>query len=341
MTEAGIVLSVCIATRNRADAIGPTLEALIEQCGDRVEVVVVDGASTDATAEVVGALARRHDCLRYFPQTVNSGIDGDFDKAIELARGEYCWLLSDDDIPLPGAMARVLAACAESPQVVVVDAEVYSADLSRPLKARRMGFSGERRYGAGEMDHLLADCGDALSFIGALVVRRDLWLARERRAYYGTEFVHVGVVFQAPLPGTAIALGMPLLRIRYGVGNWIRRSFEVWMFKWPKLIWSFDHIDAAARARVTPQRPWRSAASLLLYRAKGWYTREGYERLIRPAPGTAREKLLPAIIARLPGALVLWLAWLAMSLRPERYAGSLLDLRLSPHAPAGWRRAKV
>lgn len=341
MTEAGIVLSVCIATRNRADAIGPTLEALIAQCGDRVEVVVVDGASTDATAEVVGALARRHDCLRYFPQTVNSGIDGDFDKAIELARGEYCWLLSDDDIPLPGAMARVLAACAEAPQVVVVDAEVYSADLSRPLKARRMGFSGERRYGADEQDRLLADCGDALSFIGALVIRRGLWLGRDRRAYYGTEFVHVGVVFQAPLPGNALALGMPLLRIRYGVGNWIRRSFEVWMFKWPKLIWSFDHLDAAARARVTPQRPWRNAASLLLYRAKGWYTREGYERLIRPAPGTALEKLLPAIIARLPGALVLRLAWLAMSLRPERYAGSLLDLRLSPHAPAGWRREKV
>lgn len=338
MSEIPVLLSICIATRNRAEAIGPTLDALIAQCVEHAEIVVVDGASTDATAEVVGARAREHECLRYFPQVENSGIDGDFDKSIELARGEYCWLLSDDDIPLPGALERVLEACAESPEVVVVDAEVYSADLSRPLKSRRMGFSGERRYGADEQSRLLSDCGDALSFIGALVIRRSLWLQRKRREYYGTEFVHVGVVFQAALPGRAIALGMPLLRIRYGVGNWIKRSFEVWMFKWPKLIWSFEHLDADARARVTPRRPWLNAASLLLYRAKGWYTREGHDRLIQPAPGTATEKLLPAIIARLPGGLVWWLAWLAMSLREDRYAGSLLDLRLSPHAPPGWRR---
>ncbi len=334
--ESSPILSICIATRNRAEAIGPTLDALIAQCPAEVELVVVDGASTDATSQVVGGLAEQHACLRYFPQQENSGIDGDFDKAIQFARGEYCWLLSDDDIPLEGALQRVLNACAEKPAVVVVDAEVYSADLSRHLKSHRMPFSGVRRYQPDEQDRLLIDCGDTLSFIGALIIRRSLWLERERTRYYGTEFVHVGVVFQAPLPAQAIALGMPLLRIRYGVGNWLRRSFEVWMFKWPKLIWSFEHIAAGARQQVTVRQPWRSAAMLLLHRAKGWYTRETYVRLIRPAPAPLLAKLVPAIIALLPGPLVHAAMRLAMSLRPVRYAGSLLDLKLSPYAPKNW-----
>ena len=46
-------LSVCVATYNRAEYIGETLESIIPQLTDEVEIVVVDGASTDGTSTVV------------------------------------------------------------------------------------------------------------------------------------------------------------------------------------------------------------------------------------------------------------------------------------------------
>ena len=50
------LLSICIATYNRADFIGETLDSIIRQLTDEVEIVVVDGASTDATRTEMSAM---------------------------------------------------------------------------------------------------------------------------------------------------------------------------------------------------------------------------------------------------------------------------------------------
>ena len=46
-------LSICIPTYNRAAYIGETLASIISQSNDDIEIVIVDGASTDNTADVV------------------------------------------------------------------------------------------------------------------------------------------------------------------------------------------------------------------------------------------------------------------------------------------------
>lgn len=326
-------LSICIATRNRGDVLAPTLDALLAQAVPGVEIVVVDGASTDNTGEVVRMRAERYPSLKYFPQASNSGIDGDFDKAVALAQGAYCWLMSDDDLPLEGAVQRVLEVCRQDLAAVIVDAEVYSADYSLKLLSRRLSFTGERRYAASEMDRLLADCGDCLSFIGALVIRREIWLARERQAYFGTEFIHVGVLFQAPLPGEVLALGEPMLRIRYGVGNWARRAFEVWMFKWPGLIWSFTQLPERARSAVTARYPWQNPVKLLLYRAKGLYSWDAFRSLVVPAKRPFYEKIPALFAAAFPGLGAYLLVKFMLGLFPHRFQGTRWELTLSPYSP--------
>jgi len=145
MSPQGKRLSICIATRNRAKLIGEALEQIGSQLTGDTEVVVVDGASTDNTAEIVQAERLRFPQIRYCPQSSNSGIDGDFDKAVELARGEYCWPMSDDDLLVDGAVKRVLGLLETNPEVLIVDVEVCSDDFSKILIERRLPFSGERR----------------------------------------------------------------------------------------------------------------------------------------------------------------------------------------------------
>ena len=331
------LLSICIATRNRGHVIGATLDNILEQCGPQVELVVVDGASSDNTSTVVSARATAYPQLQYFPQAANSGIDGDFDKAVALARGAYCWLLTDDDFLLPGAVARVLAACQQGHEVIIVDAEVFTADLSAKLFARRLPFIGERRYGPADADQLLADCGQHLSFIGAVVIRRDLWLSRERQRYYGTEFIHVGVLFQAALPGSVLAIGEPLIRIRYGVGNWTSRSFSVWMIKWPRLIWSFDGMSPSARAAVCPCEPWRSLVALLLHRAKGSYSWQEFTQFVRPMAQPLWRTWVAGIVALLPGGLVNLAALFYARLFSPAQKGGIYDLQQSRYY---WRQKR-
>ena len=57
---------------------------------------------------------------------------------------------------------------------------------------------------------LLADTGASyLSFIGGIIIQRQLWRARDKASYFGSYFIHVGVVFQQPLPGDTLVIAEP------------------------------------------------------------------------------------------------------------------------------------
>ncbi|HEY3970296.1 MAG TPA: glycosyltransferase family A protein, partial [Solirubrobacteraceae bacterium] len=99
---------MCIPTYNFGAFIGETLQSIAAQLQDGVEIVVLDGGSTDDTAEVVGAFAQRHPQIRYHRQPERGGIDRDMARTVALARGEYCWLFGADDTMRPGALERVL-----------------------------------------------------------------------------------------------------------------------------------------------------------------------------------------------------------------------------------------
>jgi len=304
-------LSIVISTRNRAGYIGETLDSILSQLPLNAELVVFDGASSDATPGLLASYAARHSALHYIRATTNSGIDADYDNAVQAARGDYVWLMGDDDLLLPGGIARVLELIARNPDLVVVDSEVRDATLTRTLDKRRMPFTGERTYGPTDGDALLADTGNALSFIGGTIVRRALWLARERTRYYGTMFIHVGVIFQAPL--SAIAIAEPLVAIRFGNASWSARSFDIWMRLWPELIWSLPLADWAKHA-VVPREPWRSLKRLVPLRAVGSFDYAGCRRFVTGRRiGPWRWALMA--LAATPGRVVNVAALLHLSAR--------------------------
>lgn len=277
-----IKLSICIATFKRAAFIGETLDSILPQCRDGVEVVVVDGASPDNTEEIVRGYQARFSCLRYSRQLTNKGVDEDFSTAVSLSRGEYCWLMSDDDLLKPGAVDAIVIRLKSDIDLVIVNAEVRNADLSEVLEPRKIAFLEDRMYGVGDSDAFFADTAQFLSFIGCVVIRRELWEKREKEKYFGTVFIHVGVIFQAPLPGKALVVSEPFISIRYGNAQWSSRGFEIWMFKWPELIWSFHGISEKSKQAVCPREPWRSILPLLSLRALGVFSMEEYSIWIKP-----------------------------------------------------------
>jgi glycosyltransferase involved in cell wall biosynthesis len=324
-------LSICIATLNRAEFIGATLDAILEQASDQVEIVVVDGASTDNTEPVVRARAARFPGLHYVRLEAKGGVDQDFCRAVESARGEFCWLMADDDLVKPGGVAAVLAATRRGAGLIIVNAEVRNADLSQRIAARRLPFHEDRTYQPTEegRHRLLAETGDYLSFIGGVVIRRSWWESRERAPYLGTEFVHVGVIFQSPLPGSALVLAEPWIVIRYGNAQWTSRYFQIWAFKWPGLIWSLPGFPDAVRRRVSQPEPWRRPGALLLYRARGVYSLAEYRKWIEPRPGSGWSRWMARAIARFPGRGANALAVLYAHLRGHRPL--LIDLKDSPY----------
>jgi abequosyltransferase len=293
--------------------------------------VIVDGDSKDSTEEVVGKYAKADPRVRYVRLPRASGVDQDYDLAVSHARGEYCWLMTDDDLLKSGAVDRVLAELDGKVELVVVNTEVRTVDFGGALRSALVAKEQDADYAPEDADRLLADAAHALSFIGCVVFLRSFWLSRDRAMYYGSLFVHVGVIFQARTPRARL-IAQPMITIRYGNAMWTPRGFEIWMFKWPALVWSFEVVSDAAKARICPREPWRQARKLLLYRSTGGYTRAEYERYLAMRPMTLPQRMLSRVIAWMPPALANTVSSLYCGLVARHARMNIYDLSRSPHA---------
>lgn len=297
-------LSICIPTFNRAALIGQTLESIISQATDRCEIVVSDNSSTDNTKDVVFRYMQRFERLRYFRQGSNVGPDRNFDCAVQHAEGDYCWLMSDDDVVRPGAVGTLLHALSGDLSLVLVNRENLDFSLSRVLVARFLLLQSDKTYKPNELDSLFSDTGWLATYCGSVVIKRSIWMSRNRERYYGSMFLHVGVIFQSPLPSNALVIAQPL--VSYREGNRLSFSddaFEVILIKLPTLVWSLPLSESTKKAFCS-RSPWRSVSTLLFYRAAGLYSLDEFRRLLLPHTPPMLRRLMPALVASLPGAIV-------------------------------------
>lgn len=304
MQRAAPKLSICIGTYNRADFIGATIDSIIAQATNECEIVISDNASTDNTEGVVSGYMSRFDRLRYVRQSTNRGMDQNFDCAVALARGEYCWLLSDDDLMKPRAVEMVLKALSGNPSVVMVNMEVTDFSASQVLQPRLLEIESDRVYGPTEMDRLFSDVQATRMIISNNIIKRTLWLSRERARYYGSLFIYTGVIFQEPLPADAIVIAEALVSFRQGNSNmYSPRMAEILFVNWPSVVSSLALSDSA-KQRAASAQPWKNPRRLLLLRALGHYSLIEYRRWIRPRLTPIRKRLAALVVAMLPGAAV-------------------------------------
>jgi abequosyltransferase len=329
----------------RGSFIQETLESIVPQLDYRCELIIVDGASPDNTEDVVRPFVEKYASVRYVREKTNSGVDRDYDKAVSYAAGDYCWLMTDDDLLVSGAVQRVLAALEVAVDLVIVNSQVRTADFSSELKANLLSRDGCSEFDAGQADELFKEVGNYVSFIGSVVIRRSVWLSRQREPYYGSLFIHVGVIFQAPSIASVRIVREPLVVIRYGNAMWTPRTFEIWMFKWPALVWSFHHLAESSRRSVSAATPYRSIKKLLWNRSIGGYAKMEYDKFFRGHLGWS-TRLLPFLVtcvpARLANATCGIYCWLRF-LKPPRMA--IYDLARSnsatPLARALARRLRI
>ena len=105
---APIDISICVATHNRAERLGPLIERTLALGGARIELVIVNDGSSDATPEVLEASAAQHPDRLTWDSIVHSGRGAALNRAFDLARGDFILLLDDDDSIEADALADIL-----------------------------------------------------------------------------------------------------------------------------------------------------------------------------------------------------------------------------------------
>jgi FkbM family methyltransferase len=104
------LLSVCISTYNRAEWLATSLknwQRLYPNALPEVEFLVCDNASTDHTSNVVQPYLERSD-FSYYRNNFNVGMLGNLRQTTHYAKGQYVWILGDDDLLMPNAIETIL-----------------------------------------------------------------------------------------------------------------------------------------------------------------------------------------------------------------------------------------
>ena len=106
-------ISVVIPTYNRASFLRRSVRSVLEQSYPDLEVVIVDGGSTDGTRDVIEAFD--DDRIRVHYRESPQGLSSARNKAMELATGEYVAFLDDDDRLEPRAIETLVDALVDRP----------------------------------------------------------------------------------------------------------------------------------------------------------------------------------------------------------------------------------
>lgn len=195
-------LSICIPVYNFGEYIGETLDSIINQMVDEIEIVIVDGASTDNTPEVVRGFQEKYPGINYVRLKKRGGIDNDIARAVDEASGDYCWLFSADDIMKPGAIATLLQELQGGFDIYLCGFTLCSYHMQPIANHRILGIISETIADLADDQERLAYFRKAhtttefFSYCSSLVINKARWDSVEKdESFTGSCWAHAARIF--------------------------------------------------------------------------------------------------------------------------------------------------
>lgn len=177
-------ISICIPTYNRADLLKRALISVSKQTVKPYEVVVVDNCSEDDTEAVV----KKFKDVIYYRNERNLGFVGNWNRCIELAKGEFITILHSDDLISPEwcqSWMPILRRYQDT-DVGAFFCDMFTVDINENAKIFYKTLPKERLLGVGENIKVLWRhnlYGTPVS--GALIVRKSIF---EKIGYFKEEY---------------------------------------------------------------------------------------------------------------------------------------------------------
>lgn len=202
-------LSICIPTHNRKDFLANTIKKIINSKNvGKLEIVIGDDASTDGTSQIVKELSGQLGNINLIYKKFNKRLY--FDKMVlsivKLAHGDFCWLISDDDIPLPGSILKVKKIISEHPNVSLIHTNYERFDniLKKITSKKMVRGINKNIYFKSASDFFFKPIKNSyFEFLGINIItmstnifNRKKWLSMEKglHRFIGYNFIHCFVL---------------------------------------------------------------------------------------------------------------------------------------------------
>jgi glycosyltransferase involved in cell wall biosynthesis len=136
-------VSIVVPCYNYGHYLATCVDSVLSQPGVTVDILIIDDASPDGSAEVARRLADQDERIRTICHSRNRGHIATYNEGLFKAEGDYVLLLSADDMLAPGALRRATALMQAHPSVGLVYgfATAFGGDRPPPARTRTRSWT--------------------------------------------------------------------------------------------------------------------------------------------------------------------------------------------------------
>ena len=210
-----MILTIGIPTYNRGLKLKSILESLQNQIllfnnSFNIEVLVSNNASTDLTPQILLEKSEIFN-FKYFNQTENIGFDRNVDFLFKNAKGDFLWILSDDDIITNDSVSQVYTALFNHQHVKFA---FINYNINCDGNLLYSNINNKVDLNVVNSVELMTNINFANSLVSSCVFNVKLWNSIKTYLYFGSCWIHMYVARDILISGKSLILNNPLIEMQ-------------------------------------------------------------------------------------------------------------------------------
>ncbi|HMQ55971.1 MAG TPA: glycosyltransferase [Anaerolineae bacterium] len=213
-------VSLCLPTYNGAAYLAEAIRSVLAQTFTDFEFIIVDDQSTDESATIARSFNDRR--VTFHQNPTRLGLVENWNRCLDLARGEYVCIFHQDDVMLPHNLAAKVEALAQNPAAGLVYSNVYLIDADGRNLAESWFFPTTPSHDFVESGSIFFErllLGDNLVACPSVMVRR---VGYEKRGRFDPRFrftADLNMWLRLLLAYDIVYLAQPLVKYRWHHSN--------------------------------------------------------------------------------------------------------------------------
>jgi hypothetical protein len=220
-----MILSICINSKNRTEFISQTINSFGNFLNENIELIILD--CSDSFQEI----NFKSNFIKHYKGDPSYGIDEGYFQVATLAKGDYIWYMTDDDLVYENKLDQIVKNLENDVDLLVLNSEIYDNKMNIILENSFPNFNNK-----SELVKIinLNEVIDILSYVGSIVVKRKIILENNNTTFYGTMFNHVYTIINSKT-NKILLLQDPIIKIRAGNAKWTLKAFKIWNIYWEQV----------------------------------------------------------------------------------------------------------